>query len=131
MKKLIPLFIILLFVIVPIALAAQDNPQPDNELVLSGTALIAALGALVSNFIITFLKTIPYLGEPDKDKLAQAVTEVVSVLVGLATGWFIAWVTQQLGLISDSNTQVLVISILTPVLNELRYRLAKLAPVKQ
>ena len=131
MKKLIPLFITLLFIIVPIALAAQDAPPSDNELVLSGTVLIAALGALISNFIITSLKTVPYLGEPDKDKLAQAVTEIVSVVVGLATGLFVAWVSQQLGLISDSGTQVLVISILTPVLNELRYRLAKLAPVKQ
>ena len=129
MKKFIPFLVILLFIIVPIALAAQD--APDNELVLSGTVLIAALGALISNFIITFLKTVPYLGEPDKDKLAQAVTEIVSVVVGLATGWLVAWVSQQLGLISDSGTQVLVISILTPVLNELRYRLAKLAPVKQ
>ncbi len=130
MRKFIPFLIIVLFILAPAALAAQDAPPSTNDLLGAGTALIAALGALVANFIITFLKTIPYLGQPDKDKLAQAITEVVSVVVGLLTGWFVAWTAQQIGLISDSNTQVMVIGILTPVLNELRYRLATLVSKK-
>lgn len=113
------------FVIVPIALA--QNTTPSNDLTNAAAALIAAFGALVANFIITFLKTVPYLGQTDKDKLAQAVTEVVSVAVGLVTGYLIGLIAKYLGLV-DSNLQVTLIAALTPVLNEARYRVAKLAP---
>lgn len=120
------LVFLLVFILVPLALAAQDNP-PSNDLANAVTALIAAIGALAANFIIDFLKTIPYLGQLDKDKLGQAVTEVISVAVGLATGYIVALIAQWLNLV-DSNLQVTLIAALTPVFNELRYRLAKLAP---
>lgn len=120
------LVFLLVFILVPLALAAQDNP-PSNDLANAVTALIAAIGALAANFIIDFLKTIPYLGQPDKDKLGQAVTEVISVAVGLVTGYIVALIAQWLNLV-DSNLQVTLIAALTPVFNELRYRLAKLAP---
>lgn len=89
-------------------------------------AIIAGLSALLSNFIITLLKTIPYLGNDDKDKLATAILQIISVITGLIVGYVIALFTQYLGLIQDSQTQVLLISILTPVLNEILYRIKKL-----
>lgn len=128
MKKLTVVLILVFlatFILVPTALAFQDSNQ---DLFNAVTAIIAGLGALVANFVINFLKTLPYLGEPDKDKLAQAVTEVVSVAVGLLTGYVLSLLAQWLGMLPDSNTQALVVSVLTPVLAELRYRLAKLSP---
>ena len=121
------LVFLVIFVFVPMALAAQDNP-PDNELINAVTMAIAAFGALVANFLINVVKTLPYLGDEDKDKLATAITEVVSVAVGLLTGWVVALLAQWLGLIEDTSLKVMVVSALTPVFNELRYRVAKLSP---
>ncbi len=86
------------------------------------------MGALATNFIITLIKSIPYLSDPDKDKLATAVTEVVSVVVGLITGYVLALAAQALGVIDDASIKAMAIAALTPVLAEVRYRVVKLAP---
>lgn len=119
------LVVLLTFVIVPIAFAAQDN---SNDLINAVTALIAALGALAANVVIGLIKTIPYFGNEDKDKLATAVTQIISVGVGVLTGWVVALISQWLGLVSDTQLQTTVIYILTPVFSELLYRVKKLQP---
>lgn len=121
------LSLILIFILVPIAYAAQENNQ---ELVNAVTAAVAALGALIANFIINALKTIPYLGDKDKDTLQRATLEIVSVVVGLLTGYVLSLLAQAMNLIPDSMTQTIAIAVLTPVFNELKYRLEKLSPQK-
>ena len=121
------LVFLMIFVFVPMALAAQNNPS-DSELINAVTMAIAAFGALVANFLVNLVKTLPYLEDEYKDKLATAITEIVSVAVGLLTGWVVALLAQWLGLIEDTSLKVMVVSALTPVFNELRYRVAKLSP---
>src|SRR3990167_3054864 len=123
------LVFLMIFVFVPMALAAQNNPS-DSELINAVTMAIAAFGALVANFLVNLVKTLPYLEDEYKDKLATAITEIVSVAVGLLTGWVVALLAQWLGLIEDTSLKVMVVSALTPVFNELRYRVAKLSPRK-
>ena len=123
------LVFLMIFVFVPMALAAQNNPS-DSELINAVTMAIAAFGALVANFLVNLVKTLPYLEDEYKDKLATAITEIVSVAVGLLTGWVVALLAQWLGLIEDQSLKVMIVSALTPVFNELRYRVAKLSPRK-
>lgn len=126
MKRVILLSLLLTFIIVPIAYAAQDIPSED--LVNAVTLAVSALGALVANFVITAIKNLSYLKDEEKTKLQQAVTEAVAVGVSILTGYLLSLLAQGVGLISDSTLQTTVISILTPIFAELRYRLAKLSP---
>lgn len=153
MKILVVLFTVFLLLFVPyVALAQEPTVEPtiqptaeataeptapatdevtnEPESVVNGVvALVGAFAVLVTNFLVTAIKTIPYLSNEDKDKLAVAVTQVVAVVVGVSVGYLTSLVAQSLGLIADDSIRNMVIAILTPVLAELRYRLEKFAPV--
>lgn len=109
-------------VIVPAPGPAEPAESAVNGVVL----LIGAFAVLVTNFLVTAIKTIPYLSNEDKDKLAIAVTQIVAIAVGVATGYLTSLIAQSLGLIADDAIRNMVIAILTPVLAELRYRVEKL-----
>lgn len=119
----------------PTAEATGEAPQGDfvtkePESVVNGVvALVGAFAVLVTNFLVTVIKTIPYLSNEDKDKMAVAVTQIVAVAVGVLVGYLTSLMAQSLGLIADDSIRNMVIAILTPVLAELRYRLEKFAPV--
>lgn len=151
MKTLtIALLVVLLLTLVPPALAqdptteATAQPdvtiQPDEvvepslpvevepaESAVNGVVLlIGAFAVLATNVIVTAIKSIPYLSNEDKDKLAVAVTQVVAIAVGVATGYLTSLIAQSLGMIADDSIRNMVIAALTPVLSELRYRVEKL-----
>lgn len=110
------------FIVVPAPGPAEPAESAVNGVVL----LIGAFAVLVTNFLVTAIKTIPYLSGEDKDKLAVAVTQIVAIAVGVATGYLTSLIAQSLGLIADDSIRNMVIAILTPVLAELRYRVEKL-----
>lgn len=126
MKRSLFLAIVLFLVFSTVAYA-QDR-TPADELVNAVVATVAAVGALISGVVIDAIKKSAYFGADDKDKLAEAVTLFVSVGVSLITGYAVALAAQALNLISDAALQATVVAVLTPVLSELRYRLAKLSP---
>lgn len=109
-------------VIVPAPAPTEPAESAVNGVVL----LIGAFAVLVTNFLVTAIKTIPYLSSEDKDKLAIAITQIVAIAVGVATGYLTSLIAQSLGLIADDSIRNMVIAILTPVLAELRYRVEKL-----
>ena len=121
---------IILLLILTVPVFAQDDKPPLNsqDLVSAVVTVIAAVAALVSSALVNLIKTIPYLGDDDKDKVATAVTQIVSVAVSVATGYVTALVAQWLGLVDDLGTRTVIIAVLTPILSEARYRVAKLAP---
>lgn len=112
----------------PIVVVPAPGPTEPAESAVNGVVLlIGAFAVLVTNFLVTAIKTIPYLSNEDKDKLAVAVTQVVAIAVGVATGYLTSLIAQSLGLIADDSIRNMVIAILTPVLSELRYRVEKIA----
>lgn len=110
-----------------LAYAQEANPTNQQDLINGVTALIASVAGFVSSIVINLIKGIPGLSEGDKSKLSGATLEVISVIVGVVTGYAIALLTQSLGLIGDSSLQLMVISIASPIVSEIRYRLKQLA----
>lgn len=129
MKRILLLTFVFFFLFTFVAYA-QSEPSPQDQLVSSVVATVAAIAALVSNSLINLIKTTPRLSDENKSRLAKAATEVIAVVVSLATGYITALLAQWLGLISDAGIQAVVVSMLTPVFSEARYRLAKLQPAK-
>lgn len=114
----------------PVIVVPAPGPAEPAESAVNGVVLlIGAFAVLVTNFLVTAIKTIPYLSNEDKDKLAIAITQIIAIAVGVATGYLTSLIAQSLGLIADDSIRNMVIAVLTPVLSEIRYRLEKLTPV--
>jgi hypothetical protein len=114
----------------PVVATDPEHPTvpPDSEDVVNGvTAIIMTAAGLLSSVIINLIKGIPGLSEGDKSKLSGVVLEVMSVIVGVVTGYVVGLMAQGLGLIGDSSLQVMIISLASPIISEIRYRLAQLA----
>lgn len=113
--------------------AVATDPQPtvdepsSQDLVDGLTALIATVAGLASSIIINVIKGIPGLSEGDKSKLSGATLEVMSVIVGVVTGYVVGLLAQGLGLVDDNSLQLMVISLAAPIVSELRYRLKQAA----
>lgn len=126
MLKKVLIITLVILILAPMVFA-QDQPG-FNELVTALGLLVSALAALLASAITNLIKTIPYLGNKDKDNIATAVTQVIAVVVGLITGYLGAWLAAGLNLVPDTQLQTLVITVATPVINEILFRLKKLAP---
>jgi hypothetical protein len=72
---------------------------------------------------------IPWLNEENKGLLKTAVTQLLTVVVSLVTGYVSFLVANGLGFIEDVGLQSVIITTLTAVFVELRYRIIKLQPV--
>lgn len=105
----------------------QPTPTDSQDLVTKITALIATAAGLLSSVIINIIKGIPGLSEGNKSKLSGATLEVMSVIVGVVTGYAVGLVAQGLGLIGDNSLRLMVISLAAPIVSEVRYRLGQLA----
>lgn len=103
-----------------------DVEEPAAPVANLVTAIVAGIAVLLTNVIVTVIKSVPYLANEDKDKLAVAVTQVVAIGAGILTGYVVSLVAQGLGLIADDSIRNMVIAVLTPILSELRYRLEKM-----
>lgn len=124
MKKAILIALVLSFVVVLPAFA--QNSQTQDALSLEIMALLASLAGLLSSAVVDASKRLPFLSEGEQSKLAGPMAQLVSVIIGIASGYLIAFVGQQIGLIEDDNLKALVITVGAPIVAELRYRLVKL-----
>lgn len=134
MRSALFLAVVLALILAAPALAQESAPpQPADPGSLQETALalMAALASLLGAAAIDSIKRLPFLTDGDKSKLAGPTALLVSVVVNIAAGYVVALGGQAVGLIDDAGLQALLVAIATPILAELRYRLAKLAPTGQ
>lgn len=127
-SAILALILTLLFVI-PALAQNGDTPPAD----LNGTimALMSTIAALLGSAVVDWIKALPFLKDEDKSKLTGPTAQLVSVVANIAAGYLVALAGQALGLIPDAGLQALIVTMATPALAELRYRVAKLAPVEK
>ena len=102
---------------------AQPPPANTQDLVNGVTALITTFAGLLGSAVTNLIRQIPGLSGDDQSKLQSAATQIIAVLVSVATGFAVAAIAQGLDLIPDSGTQALIVAISTPVVAEAKHRL--------
>lgn len=125
------LVLLVFFVFSSIVYAAQDEPPVANpqQLVDAAVAVVVALATFAGAIFNNFVAGLPWLDETNKGLVKSALTQLLTVAVSLATGYVAFLVANGLGYVEDAGLRSVLITTLTAVFVELRYRLIKLQPV--
>ena len=126
------LALILFLVLVSVAYAAQDEPPVSGpqQLVDAAVTVVVALATFAGAIFNNFVGGIPWLNEKNKGLVKTAVTQLLTVVVSLATGYVSFLVANGLGFVEDVGLRSVIITTLTAVFVELRYRIIRLQPMQ-
>lgn len=137
-KVMVILALLLVFVtlLTPVALAQNDNPPaqiPDTakQAVEQAAVILALFAGVVASYVTDWIKKIPYLAGPDKEKLGGAVAELIIIVVSIGAGYLTTFLNQYAGQVDNSGLWRMIQMFLPLVVAEARFQLVKYRKIQE